>query len=283
MLQMARFFAFITILSGFGLFQTPASGALLGSLYKDSTISFGNPAPQKALRADGLRLFVWNIHKASNPQWIADFFDLSQKVDLALFQEAVSTKSVTSSLSQANPDLSWTLAKSFQQWDFSFTGVATGAKAQARREEVVFSDVKEPITETPKTLLVSEFNIENSQETLLVANVHGINFVGLESYKVQITQLVKAIRTHDGPLIVAGDFNTWDPERMIYLRRVLSSLGLTQLNTPIAGLLDLDHIFIRGLNVEFIFDLSNIDSSDHAPLMVDLTYETNKVMVYGNK
>lgn len=283
MYQIARILLVISILWHFEPVSAQRSDAFLGNLYKSSTLSFGNSAPQEPLPADGFRLFVWNIHKAEDPRLFQDFADLSFGADISLFQECISKKNFTEQITDANPNFEWTMAKSFLQLDFSYTGVATGARVKALTEEVIVSTVKEPVIETPKTILISEFAIENSADTLLVANIHGINFVSLEAYKIQINQLLEKISLHQGPMIIAGDFNTWSVDRRSFLDDVLGALGLKHVQTPIAGVLDLDHVYIRDLSARFVFDLSHIDSSDHAPLMMDLTFETNKVMMYESK
>lgn len=271
--QTVRVILFISILGYFGASQAQDTGPRFWSLYKGSTYSFGNAVQQKPLPSKGLRLFVWNIHKAEDSRITADFGDLSLNADVALFQESVTNKSFIDSLMAAGPEFGWTMTKSFQQLDLSYTGVATAARVKPLDEEVLVSSVTEPITETSKTILLSEFTIENSPETLLVANVHGINFVLTETYKIQIRQLLQSLRAHQGPLIVAGDFNTWSAARLTYLQKVFAPLGLAQVIKPSAGFLDLDHIFLRGLKARSVFDLSYIDSSDHAPLMVDLIYK----------
>lgn len=279
----ARILLLLAIISPIGLQTAHAADAFLGNLYNDSTLSFGKPAPTSSLPSDKIRLFVWNIHKGEDQRLPQDFGDLSFGADLALFQEGVSTPSFVAPLIAANTEFEWTLAKSFQMFDFSFTGVATAYRVKPLGEEVIVSNVTEPVTETPKTILLSVFSIAGTYDTLLVANVHGINFVGLESYKIQMRQLADKLRDHQGPMIVAGDFNTWDPARLDYLKKLFAPLGLSRVNTPIAGMLDLDHVFVRGMKAAFVFDLTHIDSSDHAPLMVDLLFETNKVMMYeGN-
>jgi len=283
MSYIAKLLLVISILGPFGALKAHAADDFLGNLYNDSTISFGNLAPNNPLPQDRIRLFVWNIHKAEDQRLPQDFADLSIGADLALFQEAVTNPSFVKNITAANPEFEWTLAKSFQMFDFNFTGVATAYRVKPLGEEVIVSKVTEPVTETPKTILLSVFAINQSYDTLLVANIHGINFVGLDTYKVQIDQLAAKIRQHHGPMIVAGDFNTWEPGRMNYLKKILTPLGLSQVKTPVAGFMDLDHVFIRGMKTQFVYDFSNIDSSDHAPLMVDLVFENNKVMMYeGN-
>jgi endonuclease/exonuclease/phosphatase (EEP) superfamily protein YafD len=280
MSYIARFLLLIAIIGSFGVGPAYGADAFLGNLYNDSTLSFGRPTPVQSLPGDKIRLFVWNIHKAADQRLPQDFSDLSFGADLALFQEFVSTPSFIKNLVAANTEFEWTMAKSFQMFDFNFTGVATAYRVKPLGEEVIVSKVTEPITETPKTILLSVFSINGTYDTLLVANIHGINFVGLETYKVQIRQLVEKLRQHQGPMIVAGDFNTWDPARIAFLQKVFTPLGLSKVHTPVAGMLDLDHIFLRGLKANFVFDLSHIDSSDHAPLMADLLFENNKAMAY---
>lgn len=282
MSYIARVLLVISILSPFRDFQAYGADAFLGKLYNDSTISFGGPVPSRPLPDDKMRLLIWNIHKGEDQRLPQDFADLSFGADVVLFQEIVNSQSFIKNLRSANNELQWTMVKSFQRIDLNFTGVATGSRVQPLREEPIVSKVTEPITETPKTALITVYAIENSYDTLMVANIHSINFVGLESYKVQIQQLLEKIQQHKGPLIVAGDFNTWDPARLTYLKKVFVPLGLKHLPTPAAGLLDLDHIFVRGMKANFIFDLSHIDTSDHAPLMIDLLFENNKVMQYEN-
>jgi endonuclease/exonuclease/phosphatase (EEP) superfamily protein YafD len=278
MMKTVRLILVISVLCQFGFAQALETKPYFGTLYNASTISFGAPVAAEPLPADGLRLLVWNIHKGSDTRLPLDFSDLSFGADLALFQEAVSTPSFIAQITGANFNFGWTLAISFQQEDLSYTGVATASRVKALTEEVIISDAKEPLVETPKTILLSEFNIENTAETLLVANIHAINFVSLETFKTQIRQLITKIYMHQGPLVVAGDFNTWAPDRFTYLQKAFAPHGLKNIKTPIAGLLYLDHNFFRQMNAKFVFNLSHIESSDHAPLMVDLTFETNKVM-----
>jgi len=274
MINTSRFFVVLTVLWQLGSTPALASQSLYGDLAKETMISFGPSAPEKPLPLNTLRLFIWNIHKGTDPRLVQDFEELSNGAHLVLFQEAVSAPAFTLKLLNANPSLEWTMAKAFRQWDDSYTGVATGSTVKPLGQDVIISEAKEPVIKTPKTILLSYFSLENSKEELLVANIHGINFVSLKDYKTQIHQLLEKIQGHQGPLIVAGDFNTWDPARWIFLQKALKPLGLQVVTTP-ESFMNLDHIFVRNLRAKLVFDLSDIDSSDHAPLLVDLTYDRN--------
>ena len=132
---------------------------------------------------------------------------------------------------------------------------------------------KEPVVQTPKSILVSTYPIAGSHQTLLVANVHGINFtLSLESYRLQFKALHKVLQKHQGPIILAGDFNSWRDERQAILDELSQALSLQQvaykshrrvtvLGNPI------DHVYYRGLEI-IEASSPSVTSSDHNPLLV---------------
>jgi endonuclease/exonuclease/phosphatase (EEP) superfamily protein YafD len=87
-----------------------------------------------------------------------------------------------------------------------------------------------------------------------------------------LEQLEKILSKHQGPLIVSGDFNTWNDERMAIVDTIASSLDLKAVafsenyRVTVFGH-NVDHIYYRGL--ELIKALSvKITTSDHNPLIV---------------
>ena len=236
-------------------------------------IAFGRTQRPLKLASNEVNLLIWNVHKETDGDLANDFRRISHQIDLALFQEAVSGPEFTEPISQSNKELGWTLAKSFQRNNGEFTGVATGSRVQPLKEEVQLSPMRETLINTPKTILYSEFAIEGREDTLLVVNVHAINFVTSADYSVHIQQLVTKVRSHQGPLIVAGDFNTRNDSRQVYLDATLQQLGLTELEGPRAGFWNLDHAYGRGVRTKRVYDLSAISSSDHAPRIWDLTID----------
>ena len=224
------------------------------------------------------RLLVWNVKKGEIKGMVEDFRTLSQDANLVLLQEMVDRPDLASGISLAQPHLSWGMAQAFK-WDRSeyYTGVATGSTAKPLRETSLISPVVEPIAKTPKSLLVTEYKLGNTGlHTLVALNLHAINFVTQASFKSHMDQVVQVIKSHRGPLVVAGDFNTWSLPRLQYMESVLQALGLKNLNVGVAGwTFPFDHIFVRGLRLEQSIGLSRIESSDHKPLMVDLVYDPN--------
>jgi endonuclease/exonuclease/phosphatase (EEP) superfamily protein YafD len=84
-----------------------------------------------------------------------------------------------------------------------------------------------------------------------------------------MTQMFEMIRSHQGPLVVAGDFNTWWPARRKFLIEALDKLGLEHIHQS-DGLLVLDHVFTRGLRTISHRDDEKIQSSDHKPMLLEL-------------
>ena len=86
---------------------------------------------------------------------------------------------------------------------------------------------------------------------------------------------MESLPSHDGPAIVAGDFNTFTAKYQKDLTRVLRRYGFlyvspdrdrkTILNT-------LDHIYVKKLKVRAAKVDVTYTSSDHFPIFVDLEY-----------
>lgn len=203
---------------------------------------------------------------------------------------AVDRPKFITSISTVYDKLKWTLARSFlQNKSGSFTGVATGATVEPVNEIKLISPVAEPFSNTPKTALVSDFKITGrggNERVLRVINVHAINFVSNESFYAHMKQVFAAIREHDGPLILAGDFNTWNPWRTKFLKLVTTTpkensddafrdfrFGLKTAHSAPGILLTLDYVFTRGLKTIQAHDLAEIRSSDHQPILLDFEFD----------
>jgi endonuclease/exonuclease/phosphatase (EEP) superfamily protein YafD len=106
-----------------------------------------------------------------------------------------------------------------------------------------------------------------------VVNIHAINFVGVNKFSRQVAQVVDLIVGHEGPLVLAGDFNTWNPRRKKILAKAAESLGLNRVPVAARRLRHLnqvlDHVFYRGLELLASRPLRHIKSSDHVPLWAE--------------
>ncbi|KYG68653.1 hypothetical protein AZI87_05305 [Bdellovibrio bacteriovorus] len=210
-------------------------------------------------------IFVWNIKKAeSKARWAMDFERFAPKSDVVLIQEAMLDTFVTSiALRQKN--FCWDFATSFI--DNDPTGVMNGSPITALKTHFLRSPGREPIARTPKMTLIAEFAIANSRETLMVANIHALNFVQDKNNRAQIQAVADFLKKHKGPIIFAGDFNSWNGNRTSALNEILSPLGLKKipLDNDDRGM-KLDHIFVRGLLTHSSTLHPDIKSSDHAPI-----------------
>lgn len=233
---------------------------------------FGETASLAAQLPAQFRLVVWNVYKGGylGSDQESELKALMKEAHIALIQEAVGSPSFVKMLQIAKSGFHWTLAHAFIRLNGYPTGVATGSNAFPLWSEILLSPVLEPISNTPKSIVITKYHLEGAQQPLLVINVHGINFVSTSSYQQHVDQIVDAARNHQGPLIIGGDFNTWNSSRMEYLLQQTAQLGLSRAPVELSSYLQLDHIFTRGLQVLSAAELNWFQSSDHWPLLYDL-------------
>ncbi|ASJ74419.1 endonuclease/exonuclease/phosphatase family protein [Granulosicoccus antarcticus] len=218
-----------------------------------------------------IRCLVWNILKAKRPSWSVDFQALIADRDLALLQEAV-FNAPSDALFTENERLGWIMARSFRHPRTHVEhGVKTGCVVTPLEQHFYLSPHSEPVSQTQKLLLTTLYPLEGEDECLLVLNMHAINFVSVHKYVEQLDQLRVALQPHSGPVILAGDFNTWNPSRLSLFQEVAANAGLTeavmQRQSRLAHLNQhLDHVFYRGLELHSVESLKNYNSSDHAPI-----------------
>jgi endonuclease/exonuclease/phosphatase (EEP) superfamily protein YafD len=240
--------------------------------YQSGCTQFKTSAPID--RNGQLNVLVWNIYKQQKESWESVLKSLTVSSDLVLLQEA----SLTPELKQFVVDKSYSaeLVRAFDVFDTS-AGVLTLAKESA--EKVCAHTAIEPWLRLPKSALLSEYPLSDKQ-TLMVVNIHAINFtLGTEDYKKQIEVLSQEVKAHKGPLIVAGDFNSWSDDRLETLQQQVKLLDLQEvIFTPddrmrfITGL-PLDHIFYRGLEVKEAHSMKS-NASDHNPIQVSFSLKT---------
>ena len=105
--------------------------------------------------------------------------------------------------------------------------------------------------------------------------MHAVNFaVGLEEFRAQIHAIGAVLGNHRGPIVVAGDLNTWSECRQALVEDFMAGYGLQpvefapDLRTTAFGRA-LDHIYVRGL-APADARVVPVSSSDHNPLLVRL-------------
>lgn len=234
-------------------------------------VSHGTAHKREIEKNSRTKVLVWNIHKAKDSNLMPDLREFADKSDILLLQESITGSEMVGFFEEAD-GVAWHTAISFFRGNGEGTGVTAGTRFEATSIDFIRSAVREPFTNTPKMIVLITVPIAGSQEQLLVANIHGINFVGTRKFGKQIDQLIDAIKTHAGPLLVAGDFNTRNHGRMSYLNKAAKKLNLTLVplenddrDSP------LDHIYTRGLRINRAELVGGVTSSDHFPLILDFS------------
>lgn len=221
------------------------------------------------LDSSDIRMVNWNIQKGGDPGWTTDLATFQGEPDLMILQEA----SLNSN--------AWGVVTTDQFHSFapgyrtrrSLTGVMTVSAAKPLTQCNLVS--MEPWIRTPKATIITEYGLTGTDQTLLVVNIHAVNFTfGIREFQAQILKARSVVDEHTGPLILSGDFNTWRWRRAEILQETTESLGLEMLvydedhRTRLFGQ-PLDHIYVRGLEI-LEATTRQVDSSDHNPMSVRL-------------
>lgn len=224
---------------------------------------------ETSLDVDGqLDLLVWNIYKQNRSQWQQALTLLSQNKQLLLLQEA----SMTQDMKRWILNSGWygNQANAFKAFDTP-AGVLNLSKDTPLLACAYMTT--EPWLRLPKSAIYARYPLSNGQ-TLAVVNVHAVNFtLGVKAYREQLHQLEMALSQHQGPIVIAGDFNSWSEKRLSALKKALLPLNLEEVRYApderkrfITGY-PLDHVFFRGLTLKSAEAPIN-DASDHNPLVV---------------
>ena len=151
-------------------------------------------------------------------------------------------------------------------------GVVNASFVLAKKSYTYLSLYKEFFFTTHKSILFSRYRLKNGDH-LLVANIHAINFREENAFAKELKRIFLYLEKFNGPLIVAGDFNTWNKSRLLRLYTTMRKLRLRHVpfdqTTGIKSFRSnpLDHIFYRNLNLSFFNVVKNHALSDHQPLI----------------
>ncbi len=221
------------------------------------------------LDSGDIEILNWNIQKGGNPLWTDDLQSFVDQPDLMLFQEAALQSNDFASLAA---DLHTSFAPGYRTRQ-ALTGVMTVSKAQPLTQCNLVSH--EPWLRSPKATMISEYALTDSDDTLLVVNVHSVNFTfGLHDFSNQIKEIESVVKRHSGPVLLSGDFNTWRGRRARIVHEAAEALGLKKLDFTVDHRKRvfgqaLDHIYVRGFEVVHA-TTQQVQSSDHNPMSVRL-------------
>ena len=218
-------------------------------------------------------ILSWNIQKAGDRRWSTDFAQLASESDLVFIQEASLQADIPTFLEDIEAEA---FAPGYRTASLE-TGVMT-LSSRAYSLHCRFSAI-EPWLRTPKATSITEYALRDHEDRLLAINLHAVNFaMGLSDFEGQFAEIGSVLSQHEGPVVVAGDLNTWSESRQSLVDRFMAEHGLQpvrfdpDLRTTAFGRA-LDHIFVRGLRAESATVIP-VESSDHNPLQVQLRIDS---------
>ena len=225
------------------------------------------------LDSSAISVLSWNINKGELSEWMGDLHKLASNKQLILLQEAASSMHLSRVLTE-------TRFRSFAPGYVTardITGVVTFSQIEPLARCRLLA--MEPWLGTPKATNITQYALSNTDKTLLVANIHAVNFsFGLKHFRAQLEAIVEVLAAHEGPIIFSGDFNTWRRGRQKVLSELMASLDLKPIQfeedhrVRFLGLA-LDHVFVAGLQV-MATHTNEVQSSDHNPISLTLSMYT---------
>ena len=245
---------------------------------EESIWQLGSPG-LNALPRDDIRVSIWNLCKgAAGISFEHDYRLLCYQSDLILTQEALLSKRSINVFCE--PGFKVVHAASYVRKDRLRDGVMTVSRVAPDPSKMIRVVCKypEPLLKTPKVALVSFYPIENSKYPLMVVNLHA-TLIRLKSAAIEeMEHLLSHLPSHQGPILLAGDFNTFTSGYLKAVGSVLQRLSLDYIpipNDPRPRTQALDQVFCRGLEVHSIAVDTTVKNSDHFPLLLKLSYRGN--------
>lgn len=218
---------------------------------------------------DAFSLICWNVHKENLRSGFTTLVREWERVfglDLILFQEALFSSELHSIagfpyVAAANLKMSG-----------KYAGVITAAHADPFDSRFFMTLAKEPLVFTPKNTLLTLYRFQDTTP-LMVINLHAINFRSLSWYQWELSRLMDLLRGYKGAMVLAGDFNCWQPARKLALDRFAAALELSYV-PPGNGRyvkkwfgFHLDRIYVRELAPVDCLALPCKAFSDHNPIV----------------
>lgn len=253
--------------------QQPAEGLeylAISSQAQKQTFERGKP----------FEIAVWNTFKGQRERYYEFLSEKAECAELILLQEFRHDPVLEARHRELFSKRDAHMAISFytQRNQASPTGVCTVSHVRSSKNIFLLSRYLEPVTRTPKMAMCSYYPIDDAlcppEQSLLVLNSHGINFRLRRPFLDQMLQFEEKLRHHEGPIILVGDFNTWEQGRVRILEMVARTIGLKHVRFP-TGIKtvrghELDRVYIRGGDAIEQRVHANHAASDHSMLSFKL-------------
>ena len=239
-------------------------------MYKPKITPLGQHSPdQLEPLPDSFTLLAWNLQKVD----FSDFLlrPIEQLIEvpaphLLSLQEA-------STLSAQNRFFNFPFAMTPNiQTAKGHYGVLTASPHPIKPYQQHLTRAREIGLTTHKPALITQHPLANGQ-ILTHVNIHAINFVSNKVFNQELEYLWAFLSYQTGPMVISGDFNTWNKTRFFMLEKATRSLNLEMVafpdSKPIKTMLNhpLDHIFYRELTLQDAHTIAVPNISDHNPLI----------------
>jgi len=219
---------------------------------------------------DTFGVLCWNVYKKNTKlpgfQPFLQKLIQEQKIDFLLFQEANFKDDEKFILSDFAFDAAANL-----EFRGEFYGVLSASRVESKEAQAYLSEGRESLVGPYKSLLSSSYPFDDGSK-LLILNVHAINFRENKRYYKELERFLELMKSHDGPMIIAGDFNSWNKNRLSKLHKIREELGLNvvpfeQIDEVKSFMGNhLDFIFYRGMELLEFTVKQDHGLSDHNPL-----------------
>ena len=219
---------------------------------------------------DTFGVLCWNVYKKNTKhQGFQPFLQRLAKekeLDFLLLQEANFRDDKHFTL----PNFAFDAAANLEFLG-EFYGVLSASRVESEKAKAYLSEGRESLIGPHKSLLMSEYPFEDGS-TLIVLNIHAINFRENKRYYRELERFLELMKHHTGPMIIAGDFNSWNKKRIQKLHEIREELGLDTVPfkqvDKVKSFLGnhLDFIFYRGMELLDFSVHKDHRVSDHHPL-----------------
>lgn len=232
----------------------------------------------RALNPKSIKILDWNLHKGANSDFAKDIETLSADKDILIFQEMLLDKKMTDIFLGMKGIGFETATSFFYPTNRARTGVASGSRVTSIETTAVRTEVLEPAIKKPKVTIITRYPIAGTNKILTIANIHSVNFVSSEDFKLELDRVYNVLKQYPKPIIFSGDFNTWLDKKISYLDQIRKALDLDEAKfSPDQRLLfknhPLDHfLFSKDLHIVSAKVEGHYMGSDHKPMEIELEY-----------
>ena len=282
---------------------THSVGVSLGKAdSEEQVVPVTEPASQEQIVESGdvdwrIHLVCWNVHKSTDEMFQRELKSLVADVgegDGLMFCLQEARPATWEAIRGLCPDDSL-LGQYAESWRYPMSATSTGVMTVSGSglptvaNERLHSGGREFFFTSPKVSLVSRMVLPDGR-SLRMVNCHGLNFVTGKIFHAQLDEVFASLEagSDTGPAILCGDFNVWSCGRLAALEERVQAAGLTEASadghsgpdtpallralTPLVGYdpgIPLDRIYTRGLKVIGCRSVKGLESSDHAPQVLE--------------